>query len=119
MITIGMNRSTGGILDPLAHIRQSVQDICTTLIGTRLCRRDYGSLVPDLIDQPMNPATHLRLISSIASGMIKWEQRVQVKKISLTATDVASRWIAEFHLIRIDTPQPEDLVLSLPLGATT
>lgn len=113
----GMSRSTGRRLDPLAHINQSVHDICTTLIGTRLTRRSYGSLVPDLIDQPMNPATRLRLISSIATALIQWEQRVRVQKVSIIPTGVASGWIAELHLIRIDTPQPEPIVLALPLGA--
>uniref|UniRef100_UPI0026076D20 ATPase domain-containing protein n=1 Tax=uncultured Sphingobium sp. TaxID=316087 RepID=UPI0026076D20 len=32
-----------------------VRDILTTPIGSRLMRRDYGSLIPELIDQPANP----------------------------------------------------------------
>lgn len=113
----GMSRSNGHRLDALAHIQQSVHDICTTLIGTRLTRRNYGSLVADLIDQPMNPMTRMRLISSIATALIQWEQRVRVQQVRLVATETAQHWMAEISLIRIDTPQPEPLVVALPLGA--
>lgn len=39
-----MSRENGRELETeLDHIRQSVQDILTTPIGTRIMRREYGS----------------------------------------------------------------------------
>ena len=54
---MGMNAATGRALSGLDHIRQSIAEILTTPIGSRLMRRRYGSEVPELIDQPLNSAT--------------------------------------------------------------
>ncbi|MCV6588938.1 MAG: hypothetical protein OIF57_07920 [Marinobacterium sp.] len=48
----GMDSVTGKPLADMAHIRQSITNILTTPIGTRVMRRDYGSVLPDLIDRP-------------------------------------------------------------------
>lgn len=49
---LGMNRATGAAIADLDHTRQSLSDILGTPIGSRVMRRDYGSLLSDLIDQP-------------------------------------------------------------------
>ena len=53
----GMSRFTGEKLDPNsdAHLVQSIGDILTTPLGSRVLRRSYGSELPDLIDQPIEP----------------------------------------------------------------
>ena len=53
---MGMHAATGRSLTGLDHLRQSVADIITTPIGSRIRRRRYGSEVPELIDQPLNSA---------------------------------------------------------------
>ena len=53
----GMNADTGRTLSETAHILQSVRNILTTPIGTRVMRRDYGSEIFSLIDQPQHGAT--------------------------------------------------------------
>ncbi|MNP17787.1 Lysozyme [compost metagenome] len=63
-----MNRETGRPIALLDHIRQSVADILTTRIGTRVMRREYGSQLPDLIDQPFNAATRLLAYAAITSA---------------------------------------------------
>lgn len=78
-----MNRATGRAMDTDDHIRQSIADILTTPIGSRVMRRDYGSLIPDLIDQPTNPANRLRLQAATVMAIIKWEPRVQVTGATL------------------------------------
>ena len=49
---IGTHAATGKRLEGNAHLAQSIADILTTPLGTRLMRHDYGSLLPELIDQP-------------------------------------------------------------------
>jgi len=61
---IGMNRETGGTLTDLDHIRQSVRDILLTPVGTRVMRRQYGSLLSALLDQPQNKALNLQIMSA-------------------------------------------------------
>ena len=63
-----MNRATGRRITAADHLRQSVADIITTPIGSRVMRRDYGSLVPALIDQPHNPARASRRPRSRSSN---------------------------------------------------
>jgi hypothetical protein len=53
----GMDATTGKALSGIAHLAQRIGDILGTPIGTRVMRRDYGSLWRELIDQPTNAAT--------------------------------------------------------------
>lgn len=46
-------------------------------------RRDYGSVIPDLIDQPLNQATLLRLYAATAAAIMKWEPRFKITGIQL------------------------------------
>lgn len=53
---LGMNRSDGLTVTDLEHISQSIGDILRTPVGSRVMRRDYGSLLASMIDQPQTPA---------------------------------------------------------------
>ena len=57
----GTNNQNGRDLTGLAHLRQSVRDILTTPIGTRVMRREYGSRLFELLDAPLTPGTLTRL----------------------------------------------------------
>ena len=45
----GMSAQTGAPLDGGERLAQSVRDILTTPIGSRVMRRDYGSQIFELI----------------------------------------------------------------------
>ncbi len=77
----GMNATTGRALEGVEHIRQSVRDILATPIGSRVMRRDYGSLLPELIDRPLNDATLLQVYAATAMALIRWEPRLRVTAI--------------------------------------
>ncbi len=47
---LGMNSHTGLSISEADHIRQSVRDILLTPVGSRVMRREYGSLLSALID---------------------------------------------------------------------
>ena len=80
-----MNRTTGRRITGIAHLTQSVADILSTPLGTRLERRTYGSLLPSLIDQPDNARTRLRCYAAIASALMKWEPRLRVTRVGITS----------------------------------
>jgi len=82
-----MDRTTGRRISGIDHVRQSVADILTTPLGSRLERRNYGSLLPSLIDQPDNANTRLRCYAAIASALMKWEPRLRVTRVGMTAGD--------------------------------
>jgi phage baseplate assembly protein W len=79
-----MNRSTGRAMDEAEHIRQSIHDILTTPVGSRIMRREYGSLIPSLIDHPSNEANRLRLMAASAMAIVRWEPRVQINAATLS-----------------------------------
>nr|BDD47150.1 hypothetical protein 22 [Saccharospirillaceae bacterium] len=78
----GMNARTGKSIAGTDHIQQSMTDILLTPIGSRVMRREYGSLVVDLIDQPMNDTTILQLYSAAIMAIQQWERRVVVERIT-------------------------------------
>ncbi|OOF59361.1 GPW/gp25 family protein [Rodentibacter myodis] len=74
-----MNRYTGEQLaDETAHIKQSIADILLTPIGSRLQRREYGSLIPMLLDRPINRTLLLQLAACAVTAINRWEPRVQI-----------------------------------------
>lgn len=83
---IGMSRSTGQSLSGEGHLHQSLRDLMTTPIGTRVMRRDYGSLLPYLIDQPASPRLLMQMRASILHAILRWEPRVRPSGISLSIT---------------------------------
>lgn len=48
---LGMDRNTGKLLSGTDHIRQSIVDILTTPLGTRVMLPEYGSKLFDLVDR--------------------------------------------------------------------
>ncbi|AQU84926.1 MULTISPECIES: GPW/gp25 family protein [unclassified Halomonas] len=74
----GMNAQTGQRLEGIEHIRQSIADIITTPIGSRVMRRDYGSLVPELIDMPMSDALMMQLYAATVIAVTRWEPRITI-----------------------------------------
>ncbi len=82
---MGMNAATGKDLTGQDHLRQSVEDILGTPIGTRVMRRDYGSKLPDLIDNPMTPALNVDIFAATAEAIDKWESRYKVSRVLVAA----------------------------------
>jgi phage baseplate assembly protein W len=79
---MGMNSGDGRSLTGNDHIRQSITDILATPLGSRVMRRDYGSLIPALIDQPLNNANLLRLYSAAVVAIAQWEPRVKINRVT-------------------------------------
>lgn len=113
---IGTDATNGKRLDGLAHLRQSIADIITTPIGSRVMRRTYGSLLMTLIDQPATAATNVRLFASIAESLMRWEPRIRVRQIGMQATDVSGRYTITLDAQRVDVPTPSATTrISIPL----
>lgn len=80
----GMDLATGRELSGIEHLAQSVADILTTPIGSRIQRRDYGSMLFDLIDQPLNGSTRLLLFAATALAIARWEPRIRLRRVGIT-----------------------------------
>ena len=112
---VGLNATTGAAVSDIAHLRQSVAVILFTPVGTRVMRRSFGSLLPELIDQPDNPATRVRLYAAVAGALMRWEPRLRISRVQLMSTRAGSA-----ELVLVGTYVPADgpqqlLALRMPL----
>ncbi|MFV0576048.1 MAG: GPW/gp25 family protein [Vibrio sp.] len=83
----GTDKNTGRLIPDLEHLKQSITDILTTRIGSRVMRREYGSILPYLIDAPFNEATRLDMIVATGDALARWEPRYLVQSVLPTQTE--------------------------------
>lgn len=81
----GIDAQTGRRLSGIDHLRQSVRDILSTPIGSRVMRRDYGSRLPSLIDAPINRSTMTAIYAATVEALGRWEPRISVERVSIAA----------------------------------
>lgn len=84
MMYLGMNRDTGEAITDIEHIRQSVRDILITPEGSRIARRDYGSMLSAMIDWPQNDATKLQVMAATYTALSRWEPRIRLASVKIT-----------------------------------
>jgi phage baseplate assembly protein W len=112
----GMNASTGRAITDLDHMRQSVADILLTPIGSRVMRREYGSLLPELIDQPLNAATRLKAMAAVVMALLRWEPRLRPSKVAFVMGDAAGSLTIELTASLAMGPRAGQAVsLTVPL----
>ncbi len=80
----GTHAITGQHLAGEAHLRQSITDILTTPVGTRVMRRDYGSRLFELVDAPINRSTLVEIYAATAEALLKWEPRLELSRVRVT-----------------------------------
>jgi len=82
-----MNVNTGKKISEIAHIKQSIANILSTPIGSRVMRRDYGSRLFERIDQPINGELIAEIYSDIVEAISTWEPRFEVEQVILQSID--------------------------------
>lgn len=88
---LGMNSQTGLSISEVEHIRQSVRDILVTPVGSRVMRREYGSLLSALIDQPQTPALRLQIMAACYSAIQRWNRASVCRPSPLNAERMTAR----------------------------
>lgn len=117
MTSIGMNAKTGRRLKDIEHIWQSCRDILTTPVGTRIERREYGSLLPELIDHPHNAPNNLRLMAATVGALARWEPRISIRKINIYLGNEQGTTMLDMDAVRTDDAQAgTPISLNIPLG---
>lgn len=111
----GMNRQTGAVLSGDEHLAQSIADIISTPLGTRPMRRDYGCLLPELIDRPLTLTTRLLASVAIAMALARWEPRISVRKVELGGALAAGQLTVTIIGARIDQAANALTRLTIPL----
>ncbi|MEG0098704.1 MAG: GPW/gp25 family protein [Citrobacter sp.] len=108
----GMNPNGTGTLNDADQLWNSVKDILTTPLASRVMRRDYGSLVPDLIDEPQNDATRLQCMSAAVIALARWETRIALNTIDIRWSK-DGRAVAELSGIITRSMQPATVTMTL------
>ena len=112
----GMNNGTGRTLESRQHLAQSIADVLTTPIGSRVMRREYGSQLADLIDWPLNSATRLQAYAATAMALMRWEPRIRLIRVQLFLGEAAGTYVLELDCALVDSMQSSDYTrLSIPL----
>lgn len=86
-MTTGLNQLDGTLLSDEAHLRQSITDILTTPLGSRVMRRNYGSRLYELIDAPMNRQTSIEFTVATADALLLWEPRIRVIRVQIDGVE--------------------------------
>ena len=107
---LGMSRQSGRSVEDMAHINQSVSDILRTPLGSRIMRRNYGSLLSSLTDQPQNAALRLQIMAACYSAILRWEPRVSLTGITFETT-YDGKAVVELTGTRKDTSAAISLTL--------
>ncbi len=78
-----MNINTGKTISEIAHIKQSIANILTTPIGSRIMRRNYGSRLFKKIDNPINGELVAEIYSDVVEALFTWEPRFEVEQVTV------------------------------------
>lgn len=126
MTSVGIDQNTGKVLVGWAHVAQSIVKIVSTELGSRVERRDFGSRLPNLIDQPQNEESLLDFFHSLAEALeprvvrnsIYGEPRfdliavgLDVKTPGVLAVTLAGDYYQDGHRT---TPLRKQLVIEVP-----
>jgi phage baseplate assembly protein W len=104
----GMGATDGRGLAGLAHVRQSIEDILRTPIGTRVMRREYGSALFALVDAPMDAATVVEIVQAVAAAIGRWEPRVRIQRVEVAGATPGHLTLA-LDLLYLPDGQPARL----------
>ena len=82
-----MNAQTGQWMTRHEHIQQSVHKILWTLRGTRLMRRWFGSLLPELVDAPTDHYRLAQLRAATVLALVRQEPRLVIQKVTFDVAE--------------------------------
>jgi uncharacterized protein len=110
----GLNRHTGGAIDGDAQLAQNLADLFSTPTGSRVMRRDYGSLLPFLVDAPQNKETALLLCAAAARAVNRWVRQIRVTRVQTEFT-ASGRGSLVLTYVRTDRLNATPASLAIPL----
>lgn len=78
---IGMDRRTGLPLSGIEHLRQSIEDILSTPLGSRRMRPEYGSKLRRFVDLPVTGGWKSSVQAEVARALGRWEPRLKLERV--------------------------------------
>ncbi|EKD3063132.1 GPW/gp25 family protein [Escherichia coli] len=111
-VCTGMDPHGTGCISDTRHLYHAINDILTTPRGSRIMRREYGSLLSELIDAPQNAVTRLQCMSAAVIALAQWEPRIAISRVDIT-WQPGGRGLLEITGVITHTMQP--VQMSIPL----
>ena len=109
----GLGKHIGNSISDIDHIRLCVSDILLTPLGTRVELREYGSFIPELIDQPINATTIQLLRAATVMAINRWENRIKIETVSIEINGPKVKLVID--ATRVDLPTPQRVKLWIEL----
>ena len=71
----------------MEHLRQSITNILSTPIGSRIMRRDYGSRLFKRLDAPLTGELLAEIYADVVEALFSYEPRFEVTNVSVVSMD--------------------------------
>jgi uncharacterized protein len=94
----GMDRTTGRWIGGWQHTSQSLRDIVSTPLETRVLRRMYGADDDAIQDKPINAHVITTAVMATAIPVARWEPRVELSRVAIFAASVVGRLGLAMHV---------------------
>ncbi|KNE78758.1 MULTISPECIES: GPW/gp25 family protein [Streptomyces] len=91
------------------EIEEAIRLVLATAPGERPMRPEYGCAIHDLVFAPVNESTAGRIQSEVRSSLDRWEPRIEVDEVEVTAGEPAVLYIDVRYRVR-GTNNPRSLV---------
>jgi len=105
---IGMDRHTGQPLAGTAHLRQSIEDILSTPLGSRRMRPEYGSQLRRYVDLPVNEGWKSAVQAEVARALGRWEPRLKLERVKVVSVlagqvnlSLSGRYLGDEALVEV------------------
>lgn len=85
VVGAGVDRHTGKPVSGWAHVVLCLECIFTTAFGSRVLRRWFGSLVPKVLGENIDPSTMLQFFTALYAALA-FEPRFTVSNIQVLST---------------------------------
>ncbi|MBX8475406.1 GPW/gp25 family protein [Pseudomonas cichorii] len=82
---IGMDRRTGQAISGIDHLRQSIEDILSTPVGSRRMRPEYGSQLRRFVDLPVNDGWKSAVQAEVARALGRLEPRLKLERVRVVS----------------------------------
>jgi phage baseplate assembly protein W len=99
------------------NIRESIAVILKTEPGERVGVPEFGAGLARFLFEPNNPATHARMRDAVQRALTRWERRIEVEAVEVTAhATQAETAVATITYRLVATASRERISLAIPLA---
>jgi phage baseplate assembly protein W len=99
------------------NVRECMRIILQTEPGERIERPDFGGGLAEFLFEPNNPSTHERLRERIVRALARWEPRITVEQVRVSADpDDAQAAVATIEYRLVATQMREQISMTVVLA---